>query len=366
MREENAQQLLDRVMGWDAVRLESEIRYLSQVARFKYDGYQRFFPGRRFIESLALWLNRFEKRHREAAYRFVRNRLIYISDSEITHLVQMAYPDVMVSRIYEQVAKQIGAEDYQVGKIRASQAYLRSTQRSLFLGLSDGARTHELRRYNPEDIRNDQIYHAYDLSDEKIERMLKDHREACRDPDLLFETLWLLDDFSASGRTYIRKEGRSYSGKIPRFLLELNKNKRLQKILNLERLSVHVILYVATRMAVNNIAMLSAKFCAAKKILATPRVSAVLLLEDRVSIDSKNAEDVEFLELVQYATYYDPKAETDSNIGVGGTDNVRLGFFNCALPLVLNHNTPNNSVYLLWGPDDTAFPGLFPRIDRHR
>ncbi len=39
------------------------------------------------------------------------------------------------------------------------------------------------------------------------------------------------------------------------------------------------------------------------------------------------------------------------------------GFFECGLPLVLSHNTPNNSVYLLWETKKTR--ALFPRFERH-
>ncbi len=48
-----------------------------------------------------------------------------------------------------------------------------------------------------------------------------------------------------------------------------------------------------------------------------------------------------------------------------------LGFGDAALPLVLPHNTPNNSVCILWA-DTTDRPGgkercaLFPRYERHR
>jgi hypothetical protein len=36
------------------------------------------------------------------------------------------------------------------------------------------------------------------------------------------------------------------------------------------------------------------------------------------------------------------------------------------LPLVLHHNTPNNSICLLWSYEDTQVRGLFPRIKRHK
>ena len=47
-----------------------------------------------------------------------------------------------------------------------------------------------------------------------------------------------------------------------------------------------------------------------------------------------------------------------------------LGFQDCALPLVLEHNTPNNSIALLWADtSDREKPphrrALFPRYERH-
>ncbi len=39
-------------------------------------------------------------------------------------------------------------------------------------------------------------------------------------------------------------------------------------------------------------------------------------------------------------------------------------FADGGLPLVLSHNTPNNSVYLLWEKEKTQ--PLFPRYERHQ
>jgi hypothetical protein len=49
---------------------------------------------------------------------------------------------------------------------------------------------------------------------------------------------------------------------------------------------------------------------------------------------------------------------------------VPLGFSDCALPLVLAHNTPNNSICPLWmdtrdDPDSLKRRALFPRYERH-
>ena len=64
MKDANARDLLAQVMGWpaDFVELINSEGSRAAIARpdYKYDQYQRFGPGRRFIESLALWLNQFE------------------------------------------------------------------------------------------------------------------------------------------------------------------------------------------------------------------------------------------------------------------------------------------------------------------
>ena len=44
-----------------------------------------------------------------------------------------------------------------------------------------------------------------------------------------------------------------------------------------------------------------------------------------------------------------------------------MGMRAVRLPLVLAHNTPNNSVYLLWADKpDLRTKALFPRVSRHR
>jgi hypothetical protein len=73
-----------------------------------------------------------------------------------------------------------------------------------------------------------------------------------------------------------------------------------------------------------------------------------------------------FLELVR--DYYDDSIET-MHMKLGGED-ARLGFGHCALPLILEHNTPNNSLALLWaeteGKDGKhAMRPLFRRRQRH-
>ena len=72
MQRDLAETLLARIMDWDDSTKASERARLDLFAAYKYDQYQRFAPGRRFLESLALWLRQFKKGdERKVAYEFL-------------------------------------------------------------------------------------------------------------------------------------------------------------------------------------------------------------------------------------------------------------------------------------------------------
>ncbi|QEK50684.1 hypothetical protein FYC62_02645 [Pedobacter aquae] len=92
-------------------------------------------------------------------------------------------------------------------------------------------------------------------------------------------------------------------------------------------------------------------------------VSAVQVIDKSVS--RQVLDDRKFIELTKYDNYFD-ESIIDGHYEVGQTGKPYLGFNECALPLVLNHNTPNNSLPILWLPADKKFTGLFPRVTRHK
>ena len=61
MKDSLAEALLGQVMGWDGTDMTTSNTLLSlqMLSSQKYDDYERFRPGRKFIESLALWLRQF-------------------------------------------------------------------------------------------------------------------------------------------------------------------------------------------------------------------------------------------------------------------------------------------------------------------
>jgi hypothetical protein len=88
-------------------------------------------------------------------------------------------------------------------------------------------------------------------------------------------------------------------------------------------------------------------------------VSAIQIIEENAQSHS------DFMQLCSNDDYFDPSI-VDSHYKEGKHTAPYLGFNECALPLILNHNTPNNSLPILWLPEDKKFIGLFPRVTRHK
>jgi hypothetical protein len=371
MKEALAERLLATVMNWTPEDVANERPLLQAMAALKYDEYQQFAPGIRFVESLALWLRQFKTDdERRIAYDFVKSRLVFFSAAEIAHLVTIAYPDYIRPLLIGRAARTIGVSERYVARIANSKEYKILRRQCLFLGLSDGARIDTFRRATNADLSHEQIWQTYEMSPEKGDAILSELRKDLASlvgPDngadtSLFRMVFLLDDFSGSGRTYLRKDdsGKAIVGKIAKFRDQLHSSDGLGKLVNKDDLYVGIVLYIATIHAVEHLKPLLADL-----YQSFPKISCdvhvVQLLEQAVSLDP--ARDAGFLGLA--ASYYDSTAE-DEHTNKGGTD-VKCGFAGCALPLVLSHNTPNNSMFLLWANcDDVQIRGLFPRVSRHR
>ena len=133
---------LSEIMGWENDRAREEFAWLRLMSRMKYDGYQDFLAGMRFIESLADWLQQFKPQERTAAYDLVRTTLVYISTGELNHLVEIFYPETVQWRLQKAVAERLGIPPYRVWARRESaDLYRRLLRQTLFVELSDGAST---------------------------------------------------------------------------------------------------------------------------------------------------------------------------------------------------------------------------------
>ena len=377
MKTELALRLLRDVMGWDNPTATEEISKIEYLAAVKYDGYLNFGPGRRFLESLVLWLRQFVKStDRQVAYDFVMERLIYISEVQMDHLAGLLYPQRVLPILLKQTFEATGISPYKMKRLRTSAAFKAIERKTLYLGMSDGARMDAFRRKNA--LHNDQVSVSYELNPEKWTRMheaLKgriaktESREPC-----WFENIFLIDDFSGSGNSILIKSDKKFKGKFQRFVDEAlgheAKPKELGRLCNKNGPKVHIVTYIATEQALSELRknvslyLRSAERPCVSYCEVLPPLQ--LLHSDQTVPQPSNPND-ELLDDMLYG-YYDSRIE-DANTRTGGR-NVIHGYGGCALPLVLSHNCPNSSVYLLWAQTERSgdCPGLkalFPRISRH-
>ena len=340
---------------------------LEALAWYKYDEYQQFVPGMRFIESLAYWLAQFrEPSQRRTAYEFFKSKLIFCSTAEMNHFVSTAYPDHIRPLLLARAAREHGLKRWHLGRVGDTAEFKVIERKALFLGLSDGARTDVFRRANPQ-LSHEQVRQSHELSDKRVDKLLQKllsglggitgsspDQGSCR-----FNTVVLLDDFSGSGLSYVRQDGNgSWDGKIGTFLTAmLSPQNELSRLVAIPDVEVVVVLYMATDYARRNIEERVAAICSPAQVNA--RVVVICPLHDSVRISAGQFPALDAI----ITDYYDTANETDST-RLGGTD-LRYGFNGNGLPLVLSHNTPNNSIGLLWA-EGTVMRPLFPRVSRHK
>jgi hypothetical protein len=355
MKDRLAEQLLAKVLGWDEIPLAEERAYLEHMASYKYDSYQQFGPGKKFLECLAMWLEQFKTTlEREVAYRFVKNRLVFISSFEMEHLVRSTFTDRIRPLLIELAADESSERRWAVRRIMSGAVYTRLLDRSLFLGMSDGAHIDVFRRSTG--LPNRHFHVSHEFNEDRATKLL-DELVQHSGEDALFETIFLVDDFIGSGTSYLRQDGGSFEGKIWNFAKTLRDGGGLISKINKERLKIIVVSYLMTRKAKHNIERL----LPALPFPGRWRVISTELIDDENLLD--NSKDAEFLDLCR--SYYDPKVETES-MKKGGTKAI-YGFSDGRLPLVLGHNTPNNAPFVIWAdPQDYAVRGLFRRVERHK
>jgi len=369
MNQDLALSVLDRVMGWDEEKARREFSWLELISRYKYDTYRDFVAGVRFTERLADWLQQFEQTDRTAAYEFVRNKIIYLTPAEINHLVETAYPDTMQRWLREAIAAERKQKTYLLWSdpvsIRAYDCLLRST---LFIGLSDGARIDTFRRANAGVISNEQVLLAPEISPNKWDQVLKDLRDHFKNSNAKFKMAFLIDDFIGTGTTLLRYDDGKWRGRLPRFWENLTSPNNLLKTHFESGWKVVVHHYVATEEALKAV---EDRNVAAKgqkgdgEWFPSIDFSCGTLLKNEIRITETNTP--QFFSLMN--RYYNESIQNE-HTKKGGKDSIRLGYGDCSLPLILEHNTPNNSVALLWADCDGSngqheMRPLFRRRERH-
>ena len=98
MKIELAESILQNVMKncWTTGELSEELKDIQIISEIKYDDYQQYTHGMRYVESLALWLRQFVNiDDRVTAYEFIKKKLVYVSQDEMYQLVDYAFPMLM-------------------------------------------------------------------------------------------------------------------------------------------------------------------------------------------------------------------------------------------------------------------------------
>lgn len=366
MKTELAEKLLVKIMNWNQEEVSKERPILQALSSFKYDEYQQFSPGIRFIESLVKWLEQFKMiEEKRTAYKFIINKLIFISNDQIVHLVNITFSEKVDPILIAKTANKLNIEPHLVARITGSKEYREMLRKSLFIGVSDGSRI-DLFRRSKREISNEQVFPSYYIEAGKADDMISKLFEAGFEGK--FNSVFLIDDFTASGKSYFRVENGQYTGKIYKFLTwlfeESAKKEEYSTLIDTTTdLNIHVIFYIATRDALTIISEAIKAFIKEMNLTITCEVDAVQIIEKEVSESVVN--DREFIKLISKPEYFD-QAIVDSHYKKGKHDNPHLGFNEGALPIVLNHNTPNNSLPILWFPEDSNCVGLFPRVTRHK
>ena len=376
MNQELGLKVLGRIMDWDDDRAREEFGWLRLMARLKYDGYQDFRAGMRFIESLVTWLQQFRLRQeRETAYEFVRRTLVYIGPNEMQRLVEQFYPRYVRDRLIRMVAAKHKIQTYQVLANKAAREEEKKLRRqTLFMGLSDGAHIDTIRRTNSSLLSNEQFVPNLQIDTEKWEDLRNKLREDLCDRNARFRLVYLIDDFTATGTSFLRKEKNKWKGKLIRFKQSVeNINTYFEKDKMFDdkwELCIHH--YMASHAAKEAIEkhLKKAKDDGNFREIWVQdmHLSFGMTLPSDLPIN-KNSNHKSFIELTQ--TYYDPILRT-KHTDIGGTTHLGLGYGACALPLVLEHNTPNNTVALLWAETDGdpqadgSVPAMRPLFRRHQ
>lgn len=367
MRRELAIGLISDLMEWSGSEATKEYAWLKLMVDYKFDRYQGYGPGIHFYVRLISWLTQFNNvEARRTAYRFLRNHLIFVGQPELHQLIKLAMPEmekdarrIVASRLnipyYKSWTNEKAKRDIQLMSLR-----------TLYVGLSDGARIDVFRRDNDGLLTNEQVVASSEISEpkwESLEGKLDDRlrQKGFPEEERKFERVCLIDDFTGSGTTLLRQKHGRWDGKVHKFC---EQNKERKQLADHCHLQIHH--YLASSKASKMIDEALTKFQkATPKFGCKASYSWVLSAEPDVVMGAGS--DVDIVRWI--SDHYDPSIQTSHNCADG--QSIALGYKQCGLTVVLEHNTPNNTVALVWATSKSDSKSshfmrpLFPRIERH-
>lgn len=374
MDESLALRLLGRIMKWPEDVATREYKWVRLMANLKYDGYGDYVAGVRFAESLAGWLVQFEDEDRQTAYDFVKNRLIYFSVAEVNRLVTELQPRYVEPILRAAAGAATGVPEYMAAvDPKASKELEILRRQTLYIGLSDGARIDILRRANAGVLVNDQIVLATHIDSDKwddLQGNLTKDLAKLGSTDAKFKNIFLIDDFTGSGTTFIRPKDTGWTGKLYKFAKATRERRQSftdqgKPFPLTDDTAIYVHHYISTTKARETILeRLKAIRTSIPIWFDNVEVSEGVLLPEDTPLDPTR--DTAMWALTD--KYYDPAIweQLKDHLDKSQKD-LKRGYADCALPIVLEHNCPNNSIALLWAETEgeNGMRPLFPRRHRH-
>ncbi len=367
MKTDLAMKLIADQMKWSDETATKEFSSLKLMIEYKYDHYHGFQPGARFYLALINWLSQFNEADKITAYNFLKTQLIFVSQKEMHHLVSQLMP-IIDRTIRRDTANELDIPLYKTWLDPQVKDHIElKLVRTLFIALSDGARIDVFRRYNEGLISNEQVVASSEISDEKWKDLVDNLEKAIISRGLdvkeaYFERICLIDDFTGSGSSLIRLKGSEWKGKIQRFCKQYANRIPDKLKSNGKKWPVHIHHHLASANAAYQIDTALVEFSKQEQNFEFNTTYSYQLPKNIVIDDNADADLVSLIK-----THYDKNIEDEHT-----SEDIWFGYRKSGLPLILDHNTPNNSIALLWAeselgkvPDKHSMKPLFIRRKRH-
>ena len=377
MRFNLAKQFLTQLMKWDDIEATEHLKEIDLMSDIKYDSYDQFMPGVKFVGYFYIWLSQFEDiDDRKLMYEFVKKYIIYINSTQISHLIDLLYSTKIIPAIRQKVVEDfrnhgLTVNKYNYKRLDNAAEFKSHKRKTLFIGLSDGSHIDIIRRNSYLD--NDQVLTNYYPDDTKIKELaeeLEKSKDLVEGSEKKFESIALIDDFTASGSSFIRiKDDGTFAGKLPKFFEAIYGKEEFKKLL-VDGFDIHLYFLIATKSALDHINAMLEQYKKQHRDLNVTLECVQMLYEDAKFTSHTGTEALAIQKIISQKRYINEPALTRAykeSYPAGNTD-YHLGYRQCALTIVLNHNTPNNSLPIIWQPKREAGDRLYPlfyRITRH-
>jgi hypothetical protein len=325
---------------------EERAAQLQFLALRKYDRYDIYSPGETFLSRLMKWLENFDEKDRQKAMLIIHS-LKFISQYELKELAAATFES---SRLFlrKNVLK-LPTENWSVYAESREANMNNELSKSIFLACTDDIMFDYLRRYAMQQVDSFE-------KDNFIEYYKMDESGRVNLPE--YNRVFLIDQLSASGITAIRKEGKKWDGKLPRFWEIWQKD--------LEKCEVFYCPFMQSMVSKTHIETLLPQWIKERRIKLPFKVLPTCYVYVSPCLSSDNGstidESLQAAKLCRNRKYFS-KFVDDRHINKGGPAHYCFG--RAGLTLILQSNCPNNTVPLLWHSNNGWYP-LFPRVSHHR